>query len=630
MKKQITLISCALLVIALSGVHPTAADEGQTDDDGLSGRFLIGYRSVDIGGSTTKYREDLNLDDGPRLFELRFDYQAPEEQRHLDRLQLDVTSFGGDPFETLRFSARKYGRYTLQYNRVKSDYFYADIVLPVALSEPSLSNAGDFHTFDFERVRDTASFGFRFNKRAKLDVGFERFTKRGEATTTLDVQRDEFELDQVIDESYNQLQIALELTWPRATLVLQEEVRDFDNAVEIFLPGLSLGEDPRDATILDFFFLEQPYTLESIRHTVRVNARPNEKLLIRGAASLQTLDLDTEASEHSQGVDFRGQPFTTDLAGGSDIERDSELIDVDVSYLIGDRVALVGGVRRLHFDQAGASLFGQDLGTGTWDIETTGAEAGIEFHVTPRLSVGGGARLENRQVEHTVVGGGLDLDAAEDTEHTGFFANLAWRPSEAFRLDFEVEDSSYDDPFTLSSPTDRQRWRLRGRYRWSNGCYLQGTYLAYRFENDPSGWQSDRDQLEARGGWRHDGLDIAVGYSLIESDRGIDQSVITAPGFGGGVRFLYPILYTSEADFLDGHLRWQLDPHWTVGGDLRFYQNDGSFGHERRDLRAYVELDLEVGYLFRLGYRDIDYDEDTSDFDDHDAQITELAVGYAW
>ena len=630
MKKELTRASCALLVIALLPTPQATADEGQAGDGNFSGRFLVGYRNVDIDGSITKYREDLNLDDGPRLFELNFDYEAPEESRHLDRLQLDVTSFGGDPFETLRFSARKHGRYDLKYHRVKSDYFYADTILPVALSQPSLSNAGDFHTFDFERVRDTASFGFRFNQRAKLDVGFERFTKRGEATTTLDVQRDEFELDQVIDESYNQFHVALELTWPRATLILQEEVRDFDNAVEIFLPGLSLGEDPEDATILDFFFLEQPYSLESIQHTVRLNAHPNDRFLIRAAASLQNLDLDAEASERSQGIDFAGRPFTTDLAGGGDIERDSDLIDVDVSYLIGDRVALIGGVRRHHFDQTGAYLFGGDPASGSWDVETTGAEAGIEFHVTPRLSLGGGARLENREAMHATLGGGLDSSDTEETEHTGFFANLAWRPSKAFRLDLEVEDSSYDDPFTLSSPTDRQRWRLRGRYRWSNGCYFQGTYLAYRFENDPSGWQSDRDQLEARGGWRRDGLDLGVGYSRIESDREIDQSVITAPGFGGGVRFLYPILYTSEADYLDGRLRWQLDPRWTVGGDLRFYENDGSFAHQRRDLRAYVELALDIGYLVRIGYRDIDYDEDAFDFDDHDARITELAVGYAW
>ena len=220
--------------------------------------------------------------------------------------------------------------------------------------------------------------------------------------------------------------------------------------------------------------------------------------------------------------------------------------------------------------------------------------------------------------------GGLDLTEAEETEHTAYFANLAWRPSKAFRFDMEVEDSSYDDPFTLSSPTDRQRWRLRGRYRWANGCYLHGTYRAYRFENGNSGWQSDRDQIEARGGWRREGLELGLGYSVIEVDRQVDQQVVTAPGFGGGVVFLYPVLYSSEADHLDGLVRWHANPRWTVGGDLRLYENDGSFAHERSDVRAYVELHLETGYLFRLGLRSVDYDEAAFDFDDHEAEINRI------
>ena len=629
-RRRLRALPAACLALAVLAVpFASLADDG-AGSGSFTGRFLAGYRSVDVGGSSTKFREDLNLEDGPRLFELSFDFTAPENVRSLDRLELDLSNLGGDPFESFRFAAKKHGRYELGYRRTVAETFYADVILPVALSDPRLSNAGDFHTFDYERVRDTGSFGFRFNRRAKLDVGWERFTRHGESTTTLDISRDEFELDRPIDESYDEISVGLELSWPKATLVLEERLREFDNAVELFLPGLSLGEDPEDATILDFFFLDQPYDSETQQHTARLSARPTDRLLIRAAASIQALDLDVEAAETSQGIAFNGNPFATDLAGGGEISRDAELLDLDVTYLLRDRIALVGGLRRHHFDQEGDFLFGDDLGRGAWDVESTSAEAGLELHVSSALTLGFGLRIEEREVESAAEGGGETFAEDEKTDHTGFYGNLAWRPSKELRVDLELEDSSYNDPFTTSSPTDRQRLRLRGRYRWANGCYLQGTFRAHRSENEASGWEADSDQVDLRGGYRREGLDLSAGYSVIDTEREIDQQVTTAPGFGGGVMFLYPVDYRSDADFFDGRIRWRPVEGWAVGGELRFYANDGSFGLDRDDLRLFVERELASGYLMRAAWRTVDYDEDASDFDDHDADITELSVGYRW
>lgn len=637
-------ILALLLILGLPG-QPRAANaqasssaepSADTSAGSFTGDFRVGYRLVDSGGSFTKFREDLNLEDGPRLFSLSFDFEAPEALRGVDRVQLDVSNFGGDPFESWHLAVRKYGLYDLRYQRTVAEYFYADTILPVPLSNPRLSNAGDFHTFDFERVRDTASLGLQLSRRLKLDVGFERFTKRGESTTTLDIQRDEFELDRPIEESYDEMSLALEIGWDKATLIVEERFRSFDNAVELFLPGLSLGENPEDATVLDFFFLDQPYELTSQQHTVRLNARPNQRLLIRAAAMLQRLDLDAEAAERSQGVDFAGRPFTTDVVGEGDIERNSNLLDLDVSFLINPRLVLVGGVRRHQSDQEGVFAFDSEGGRSSWDIETLSGELGLEAHLSPQLTVGGGVRLENREVEHASASGGaaavLGEPEREETEHTGFFANLAWRPSKAFRLDLEAEDSSYDDPFTLSSPTDRQRYRARGRYTWASGPYLQATYVAYRFENANSQWRSDRDQLEARAGWRRAAFDGSLGYSRIEADREIDQLVTTNPGFGGGVTFLFPIFYTSEADFLDARLRWRATDAWSLGGSARLYENDGTFATTRSDLYGFVEVLLPQGYQIRLGYRMVDYEESlaTGSFDDYDARITELSIGYRW
>jgi len=631
MKRQGIYFACALLGLTLGLVTPAVAQDG---DDGLfTGEFYVGYRSTSVDGTETKYKEDINLDDGPRLFGLRFEYVPGDGLREVvDRVSLDISNFGGDPFETFRLDVEKYGRYDFEFRRTESDYFYEDIILPVdQAGNPALALAGDFHHFDFRRQRDVANFSYHFNDRATFDVGFERFTKRGESTTTLDVSRDEFELDKPVHESYDNLSLAFQYRWDKVTLILEEQVRDYENDVEIFLPGASLGEDPEDATTLDFFFLNQPYSYDANNHIVRLNFKPDDRWIIRAAANIQDLDLDVEADEQSQGTAFTGAPLATDAVGEGSIQRDVELFDVDFTYLINDRVALVGGARQHNLDQDGEFFFDGGLREGVWEIETTGAELGIQYHVSPTLTVGAGILDETRDVDHGSAEAGEELEIEEtETSQTGLYASLNWRPTKTYNVDVVYEDGSYDDPFALTSPTDRSRLQLKIRGAFESGLFWNGTYLLRSYENSDSGWDADLDTYALRLGYRAEGLTASAGYTVIESERAIDQTLITAPGFGGGQMIPFPIFYESDSDFFDCRIHYEVDSRWAVGGDVRFYENSGSFPLERDDWRLYVETDIGQGYLLHLGYRTVDYDEGNVDFDDYEADILELAVGYRW
>ena len=70
-------LAATTLAAALTAVAPGLARAQDGAGDGFSGSFLIGLRSVDVNGAERKFREDLDLDDGPRLFEFRLDL-APE------------------------------------------------------------------------------------------------------------------------------------------------------------------------------------------------------------------------------------------------------------------------------------------------------------------------------------------------------------------------------------------------------------------------------------------------------------------------------------------------------------------------------------------------------------------------
>lgn len=622
--RTLATLLAGLSITAASAFYPApaAAQSGEA----LEGSFLVGFRAVDVNGTDRKYREDINLEDGPRLFEVRLRYR-PQASKSVDRVILNIDNFGGDPFETMDFSVEKYGAYKLRYDRTKSDYFYQDQLIPPELLNVRLSNGGDFHHFDFQRVHDSADLAVEVGRKATLRFGFDRFTKVGESTTTIDIQRDEFEFNKPIDESLNDYSAGLEYRWSKVTLTLEERYRTYDNGYEIFLPGASEGENTAsNSASLNFFFLDQPYDTETSEHVARLVARPNKNLIIRGSALLQDLTLDYKAAESSQGLTFTGvTPFSTDLTGAGNIDRQFQLFDVDFTYFINPRLGWTGRVWQKDLDQDGDGTFGGVRGLGSWQIETSGVQTGLQFQVSTVLTVYGGVRFESRDIEHGFVEGAtsladLDLEK-ESTDNTGFFATIGWRPTKRASVTLDIEDASYDDPFTLVSPTDFQRYRLSGRWTAETGFHVTGSYLLRRSDNNNSGWSADTDQLALRFGYTHEGLDVSLGYNNVTLDRNIDQTVLGT---------LLPIAYSADSDFFDARVRFKANEQWTVGGDLRLYTNDGSFALQRDDYRGFVEYAFPAGYLVRVGYRTIDYDEDLYNFDDYDANIAEFAVGYRW
>lgn len=637
MKRQTAIALLPLLFLGLGVALAPAAGAQEEGADRFDGRIVLGFRSVDVNGTATKYREDVNQSDGPRLMD--FDFELTPEgaaRAFADRIVLDVNDFGDDPFETLRLAVDKFGSYRFSYDRWESEYFYQDIILPHDLADVRTSTGGDFHHFDFERVRDRAQLDVTLNPRAQLNFGFDRFTKTGESTTTLDVSRDEFELEKPVDEELFQYQAGFQYAWDKVTLVLDERYSEYENAYESFLPGFSLGEGlpPSNLTELDFFFLDQPYEYESWDHTLRVIARPTSDWIIRASGTLQTLELDLDATERSQGLTFSGTPFTTDLTGSGQIDRDADLFDLDLTYIVNDRFAVIGGYFYRNLDQEGRFTFGGSLNEGVWDIETSGFEAGLEVTLSPELTLTGGLRYETRDVAHAAEEAATGAPLAtedESTDHDGYFASLGWRPSDVFSLTVDYEDDSFDDPFTLSSPTDRSRVRARGQVNLENGVWGSASYSLTDYENDTSGWDAETQQILARVGYRAGRFDGSLGYSAVEIDRFANFPITTLPGFGGGVVLPLPARdYSAESDFIDALVRFRVSDALLLGAEGRLYENDGSFGVERDDYKLFGEYRYASGFLWRASYRTVDYDEERFDFDDYDADVFDFGVGFSW
>ena len=88
------------------------------------------------------------------------------------------------------------------------------------------------------------------------------------------------------------------------------------------------------------------------------------------------------------------------------------------------------------------------------------------------------------------------------------------------------------------------------------------------------------------------------------------------------------MLLTADTNFDDGRLHWEAHERLTVGTDLRYYTNDGSFAVDRRDHRILGEVGVGRGYTAGISYRSIAYEETALGFNDYDAHIVEFSLGY--
>jgi hypothetical protein len=534
-------------------------------------------------------------------------------------MEFDANNLGGDPFESFRVMVKKSGTYNFHYRHFKSTYVYEDIVA---------EGVEDPHSFDFQRYRDMGDLNVWLNDKMRLRLGFNRFEKRGDSTTSLDVVHDEFELEEPVRETNNDYTLGFDYdVTDNVTIGLEEAIQKYENTNSLFLAGASPGSNLTNTAQLNFFFQDQPYDFDSFAHTVRVNARPIDRLTVVAAATFKNVDMNVDYSEQADGTSYAaGAPhYSEDLSGAGSITRDIQLYDVDTSLFVTDRLALIGAIRYHDFAQDGKMTVDSDENKGKWDYSIIGFDGGVQFQVSPAMVATGGLRHETRKVDISLTEAGeSESETPPDTKLLGVFGNLSWQVLTALHLTTDYQLGSADDPFTLTSPTDHHRLRIRADYKMMSGLSVMGSYLLQKFENKDSDWTADQNQLELQIGYRRDKLNLALGYGLIQIKRDIDQAVTM-----GSTTKDFPNLYEGKTNLFTGQVRFDLNKTWALGGDVNFYDNKESEPVKQLNLRSYVEVALANNYLINVGYRYVDFNEDDG-LNDYKANIAEFSVGYHW
>lgn len=630
------LLGCLALSV------PAVAQEAETEATTpflVEGGFDFGFRSLNTNGNENKYFEDLNLRSGPRLFNLDL-HITPVATELFDALTVDASGLG-DPFQTFGVSVKKYERFKFRFRRNESAYFYRDTLVPHDQASIRGSTGGDFHHFNYNRIDDRIDFDFDVGDRGEAFVRLNRRTRFGESSTTLDIQRDEFELERPLDEVKNDYTVGFQYRFDKASIYFDETIRSFETGGRTFLPGASFGENTEDSAELFFFEQLMPFDFEMPQSTVKVNLRPDSRLTVNAGFIYSDLDADLGHTEAQRGVTFRGAPFTADFASTGSFQRTTKLADVDVVYDVHERASLIGGVRVNRFDQdvslvdTGSSL------EGGLEIASEIVEAGLQVVPARGVALTGGVRREMRETtvrdvtddaEDEVADPGHEGGEHVETTRTTLFVNGTVSPSSRVSLMGEYERGAYDDPFTLIAPTSLDRVKARVRFRSGNGLTVTGAFLTRRIENDlaapihptepragdPASFRTT--SFTAHAAYAMAPVSVYGSYTRQESTNDITNLL-------NGSRAV-AILYESDLDRGAGGVSVALSDSVTIGTDLSAYRNRGSFPLNWEQYRVFTELLSPVGYLVKLGYRYNALDETGFDFDDYSAHIAEVSVGY--
>jgi len=537
-----------------------------------------------------------------------------------DRIDINMYNFGGDPYETFRLAIQKSGKYKFQYDRRKSNYFYAD------QHEVDGGELYNPFTFNFDRTMDSMFAKVWLHRYVDVYVNFDRYSKIGDSTLTLDLDRIEFEFDKPIEENYKQFAIGVDFHLKDFTFVFEERVMDYTNTNSFFLPGAADGgEGASYPSALNFFTLNQPYDLKTYTHTFKATGRAFDRLLINGFAQLSSQDMDLTYEEEVDGINYLGKFYMNSQGGKGKFDRNINIFDFDVTYLMLDKLAVIAAFRFNDFEQEGYLTVDGEKEESMLKYNNKAAEGGLQYQFSPRIVLTAGYRYEIRELD------GIETVGYEEkTVRNGLYGNVKW-DIRAFKITADYQFGDYKDPFTLISPTSFHRFRFTAKANVDNFNF-SGSYLWNRAKSEvyDDRWDSTKNQLNLRVGYNGQKVHVSGGYALIDVEHKGNRIISYPPTWTGPGSFPWDILYEGKSNLFDASLSADLAEDWSVGGYANVYWNRGFWEIDRFTFKAYVEYTFNNGLVSQIGYRYVDFKEKMSGFNDYSANILEISFGYRW
>jgi hypothetical protein len=451
----------------------------------LSGSAAVGYRFVDIDhGSEDLYREVVNLDDGPRLFNFTLrGERADDTARPVDRFGFEATNIG-DPYPRLHLHLAKDGVYKFNVTLRSSDYI-------VKRTEDAFT---DNHRFDVERRFGDVHLTLFPTDALKVHLFYRRQERDGTGTVPRLIDNNVFVLRAAPDETTNEVGVAADFSTRRLSVRLEQSYRHFDDDGLVSLPSAGLrglrSDTPFTGMRLDTFREERDQTMETWTTRLRLRATLTPQWEVSQgyvfARSTGTARLSaSEGGVGRAGTSGPNEDFTAVLTGSGDTRSNVHVVEAGTSYAMLPSLIWHLDYRFHVVDQEGEGLLDtQRRGflTGLTLVRNTGTQAittrahtltpSIEWLPLPTLTLRLGYRFQLRDVSVDQVANGVPvlddpLAAAPRLDRTthsqGVIFDAAWRYRTLLQASVKFVGDYFDNPYTRISSTSDNRARVQVR-----------------------------------------------------------------------------------------------------------------------------------------------------------------------
>ncbi len=535
----------------------------------VTGNVEFGYRWVPaLAGNERVYRSIVNLGEGPKLFGADLSFRSPRPAL-FERLDLQATSWGGEPYNTARLNVGRQGIYALDLQYRRLDYFN---ILP-SFANPLLDLGSELsqNGRDFQRRMLDVQLDVFPSRRFSPFFAYSRTAGTGPGLTTFVGPGNEYLVNTRFDDAVDLVRGGTHLNFSWLKLTLEGGGTRFRDDQRVFYdagPNPGNRRTPLLGQTMRLDRAEQNYRAEGSTFFTRLSfqLQARSRADLSGQFSFTQPSLDFAFAQSSAGNFVNAQAlrnFTAENSRSlSEALRPHPSGNLTLELRPVSRVRIVQSWYTDRFHISSSALFSQtltgvtglqgstppptvELSESAFGILTTEynrhqIEAIVEAH--PKVTMRGGHRLV--WADALVPARILSQDGAAGRarqRHQVGLGGVEFRPRKDLNLHFEAEASSGDSTFFRTGLLDYQKIKIRGRYRPRPWLAVNGMFTFFQNSNDrpdiDSRFRSHESSFSVLFSPR-EGRRITLAVDYMHSVLDSDLLIILTPFFDRG-RSLY-------------------------------------------------------------------------------------------
>jgi hypothetical protein len=462
-------------VLCVSFLHLFSVHDARAQDSGLTfggfqwnGAIELGYRFTDIDGNRNRYKEDVNLMQGLRLFDFSLFGKNLEPGKGLvDYFSLTGRDVG-DPFPAARLEVKKnksydftatYNQYHYWYNR--EDNFFLT----------------DNHDFSSKFTTETVNLSVFPKDDFRLNLSYRHWARDGEAGVPRLDSPTAFPQD--LREGMNEYSISADFPIGGWDFHIKESFWNYHNRDKIDASAVSENRDENMNTFVS---------------TMKAHTHFGERWDFDGAL----------VYAHSNGwSSINTAPEIVIRSGNGDIQYDTVVGELGLSYLITKNLILHADYRFHTLDQDGRTNTDPLLSNNGVNADThyslTAHTGTLQLQYLPlnNLELRGGYQFQYQDIDGQFFGFFPTFSGAEHPVSTtqwinGWIGSINWKPYKFLNVFGEYKGSNTSDPYTWISPENSNIARVKIKYDTPlDNLSLKGTFSWRRRTNSDQNYRVD-------------------------------------------------------------------------------------------------------------------------------------------